>query len=106
MELLEKSEFTNRNKDKVTISLFRDGAGGFHLIVNSVRMRKMEEVRIIGGSMKKLQTTTWNEETKLVQLPTKGSALNEFHLYRVLENEPGFTSAEYSTWQAAQKEEI
>jgi hypothetical protein len=106
MELLEKSEFTNRNRDKVTITLFEDHAGGFHVIVGSKRNRKEEEMRIIGGKPTIIHSNTYAEDTKIIQLPTKGSALNEFNLYRVLENEPGYGHKEYAAWQANQKEEI
>jgi len=105
MKLHDKAEFTNRNKDKVTITLFEDGAGGFHLIIKSVRMRKHEEQRVIGGKLTAIPTTTWNEETKLVQLPNARTALVEFQLYRTTESDPEFGMTEFQAWLIATKEQ-
>jgi hypothetical protein len=99
MELLEKSEFTNIWRDKVTITLFQDSAGGFHLIVASERSRKETEQRITNGELVAITSNVHNKETRIIQLPTKAMALNEFNLYRVLEKDPGYGMDEYSNWQ-------
>lgn len=104
MKLLEKEDFTNVNKDRVIITLFEDSAHGFHLIVKCSRYRQTEEPRLHKGELVRLPLSEYTEETKIIQLFELGIALNEFNLYRVLESDPGYSSADYSQWQATQKE--
>jgi hypothetical protein len=101
MELKEKAEFTNHNGDKVTITLFQDSAGGFHLITGCKMLRRTEEKRIVDGALVGIPVNTWTDETSIAQIPTRQVAIVEFNMTRAIQGDPEYSMKAFTEWQTA-----
>lgn len=104
MELMEKAQFTNKLGDRVNVSLFKDGAGGYHVITKAQRYREETEQRFINKKSVELNVKRFTEETTITATAFEAQAHIEFNMSRAIEGDPTFTMADFIEWQKSNRE--
>lgn len=98
MKLIESADFTNNSNDNVTVKLFVDVHGVFHLITDVKRYRRTEEMRIAGSEFIGIPKRSFTAETQIMEFEPnqEKTARREFLLNRHINSEPGYLFPRYS----------